>query len=148
MGLTLTSCNKDDENPITTPPTNTRLMATINGANEKPTSTTSPATGMFMGDLNESTRVLSYTVTYSGFPASSTVIGGHLHRVRPSDAAGVNGVNPSPEIPFSPLASPITGTTTLPSQARVDSMKNGFYYLHIHTNDYPNGAIRGNITKQ
>lgn len=148
MGMTMTSCNNDDDNPITTTPTNTRLMATVNGVNEKPASTTSPATGMFTGDLNETTRVLSYTVTYSGFPASSTVAAGHLHRVRPGDAAGVNGVNPSPEIPFNSLASPITGTATLTNQARVDSMKNGFYYVNIHTNNFPAGAIRGNIVRQ
>ena len=146
MSLSFTACNKDD-NPVTTNPT-TRFAATINGANEKPTSTTSPATGTFAGSLNESTRVLSYTVTYSGFPASSTVTAGHLHRVIPGDAAGVNGVNPSPEIPFPTLVSPITSTTTLLSQARVDSMKNGFYYANIHSSNFPMGAIRGNIVKQ
>lgn len=150
LGLTFTSCNDDDnENPVTVPTeTTTRFMATVNGANEKPTSTTSPATGMFVGSLNETTRVLSYTTTYSGFPASSTVAAGHLHRVRPGDAAGINGVNPAPEIPFNSLTSPIIGSTTLASQARVDSMKNDFYYVNIHSSDYPNGAIRGNITRQ
>ncbi|QKZ13389.1 CHRD domain-containing protein [Spirosoma sp. KUDC1026] len=144
FGLTLTSC-WDEENPTTVPST-TMFTATLNGANEKPTSTTSPATGMFMGSLNETTRVLSYTVTYSGFPASTTVIGAHLHRVIPNDAAGVNGVNPTPEIPFTTLTSPITGTTPALSAARVDSMKRGFYYANIHTNNYPSGAIRGNVT--
>lgn len=146
MGLTFTSCNKNDENPITTP-TSTRLTANLSGANEKPTSTTSPATGTFTGDLNETTRVLSYTVNYSGFPASTTVLAGHLHRVIPNDPNGVNGVNPNFEIPFASLTSPIVGSTTALSQAKVDSMKNGFYYANIHSSNYPNGAIRGNITK-
>ena len=149
MGLTLTSCNSKDENPITTSvATPTRLVANLSGTNEKPTSTTSPATGTFTGNLDESTRVLSYTLTYQGFPASSTVAAGHLHRVKPNDASGVNGVNPSPEIPFGTLTSPIIGSATLTTASRVDSMKNGFYYANIHTNDYPSGAIRGNITKQ
>ncbi|AUD04059.1 CHRD domain-containing protein [Spirosoma pollinicola] len=146
VGLTMTACKKDD-NPVTAI-TTTNFMATLNGANEKPTSTTSPATGTFMGSLNESTRVLSYTVTYSGFPTSSTVTAGHLHRVIPGDAAGVNGANPTPEIPFPSLTSPIVGTATLPSQARVDSMKNGFYYANIHSTQFPSGAIRGNVTRQ
>ena len=146
MSFSFTACSKSD-NPITVNPTS-RFIATLNGANEKPTSTTSPATGTFTGDLNESTRVLSYTVTYSGFPASTTVTAGHLHRVIPGDAAGVNGVNPNFEIPFPTLVTPITSTTTLLSQARVDSMKNGFYYANIHSSNYPMGAIRGNIVKQ
>ncbi|RYF75849.1 MAG: CHRD domain-containing protein [Cytophagaceae bacterium] len=146
LGLTFTSCKKDD--PVVTTPTTTRFTATLNGVNEKPTSTTSPATGTFVGNLDETSRVLSYTVTYSGFPSSSTVSAGHLHRVIPGDAAGVNGVNPTPEIPFASLVSPIIGTTPTLTQARVDSMKNGFYYANIHTNDFQNGAIRGNVTRQ
>ena len=149
MGLSFTSCKKTD-NPVTVVvPTSTRLAANLSGANQKPTSTTSPATGTFTGSLDETTRVLSYTVTYSGFPASSTVAAGHLHRVKPGDVAGVNGVNPNPEIPFPNLTSPIVGTKTLERQTLVDSMKNGFYYANIHSlPDYPNGAIRGNVTRQ
>ncbi|MEZ0538801.1 CHRD domain-containing protein [Fibrella arboris] len=146
VGLTFTAC-KNDNNPVTTP-TTTRFTATLNGASEKPTSTTSPATGTFVGNLDETSRVMSYTVTYAGFPTSSSVTAGHLHRVIPGDAAGVNGVNPAPEIPFASLTSPIIGTTPTLTQARVDSMKNGFYYANIHTNDYPNGAIRGNVVRQ
>lgn len=146
LGLTFTSCKKDD--PVVTTPTTTRFTATLNGTNEKPTSTTSPATGTFVGNLDETSRVLSYTVTYSGFPTSSTVSAGHLHRVIPGDAAGVNGVNPSPEIPFASVTSPIIGTSPTLTQARVDSMKNGFYYANIHTNDFPSGAIRGNVVRQ
>ncbi|MBO0947588.1 CHRD domain-containing protein [Fibrella forsythiae] len=145
LGLTFTSCKKDD--PVVTTPTTTRFTATLNGINEKPTSTTSPATGTFVGNLDEASRVLSYTVTYSGFPTSSTVTMGHLHRVATGDAAGVNGVG-SPEIFFPSLTSPIIGTSSTLTQAKVDSMKNGFYYANIHTNNYPNGAIRGNVTRQ
>ena len=145
FGVALTSCDKN-ENPVTVSPV-TRLKATLNGANEKPASTTSPATGTFVGDLNSTTRVLSYTVTYQGFPASTTVSAGHLHRVLPGDANGVNGVNPSPEIPFPNLTSPVIATATLATQARVDSMLNGFYYANIHSSNFPSGAIRGNISR-
>lgn len=144
IGLTLTSC-LDDENPYTvglgvTPPTS--FTATLNGASEKPTSTTSAATGTFTGKLNETTRVLSYTVTYTG-PFSSSLTGGHIHRIT-STTAMTGGI----EIPFSNLATPITGTATLANQARVDSMKNGFYYVNLHTTVYPNGEIRGDIKRQ
>ncbi|NEU66381.1 CHRD domain-containing protein [Spirosoma agri] len=142
LGMTLTSC-KDEENPTTTPTasTTTRLVATLNGASEKPTSTTSAATGNFVGDLNTTTRVLSYTVTYTG-PFSSSLTGGHLHRIN-----AANGTGPV-DIPFTSLTSPITGTTAALAQTKVDSMLNGFYYANLHTSLYANGEIRGDIKKQ
>ncbi|WP_420150102.1 CHRD domain-containing protein [Spirosoma sp.] len=148
LGLSLTSC-LDDENPYTvglgvTPPTPpTSFTATLNGASEKPTSTTSTATGTFAGKLNETTRVLSYTVTYTG-PFSSSLTGGHIHRITPNSTTGTGPI----EIPFANLTSPISGTTTLANQARVDSLKNGFYYVNLHTTVYPAGEIRGDIKRQ
>lgn len=135
LSLAFTACDKN-ENPITvTPPT--RLTATLNGANEKPTSTTSTATGSFVGDLNTSSRVLSYTVTYTGF----TPIAGHLHRIN-----AANGTGPV-DIPFTSLTSPIIGTTGTLAQSKVDSMLNGFYYANLHSTKYPGGEIRGDIKK-
>lgn len=144
-GLLFTSC-LNDENPYTvglgtTPSTVTSLTATLNGASEKPTSTTSTVTGNFTGSLNETTRVLSYTVTYSA-PFSSSLTGGHLHRIT-STTAMTGGV----EIPFTSLTSPITGSFTLANQNRVDSLKSGFYYANLHTVNYPNGEIRGDIKR-
>ncbi len=146
IGLTVTSC-LDGENPNTIglgviPATTTRLTATLNGASEKPTSTTSPATGTFVGNLNETTRVLSYTVTHSG-NFTSALTGGHIHRIT-STTAMTGGI----EIPFTNLTSPISGTFTLANQNRVDSLKNGFYYVNLHTSTYPDGEIRGDIKKQ
>ncbi|WP_338875762.1 CHRD domain-containing protein [Spirosoma sp. SC4-14] len=139
LGMTFMSC-KDEENP-TTVPTSTRLTATLNGASEKPNSTTSTAAGTFVGDLNTTTRVLSYTVTYTG-PFSSSLTGGHIHRITKADGTG------PVEIPFSSLTSPITGTTGALAQTKVDSMLNGFYYVNLHTSTYPAGEIRGDIKKQ
>ena len=151
MGLLASSsffACKNDNNVVTTP-TTTLFAATLNGANEKPTSTTSPATGNFTGTLDNTTRVMSYTLAYKDFPTSSTVTMAHLHEVTPpnSATAGVNGTGP-PVIPFATLTPPIIGTTPTLTQARVDSMKNGFFYANIHTSDYPDGAIRGNLVKQ
>lgn len=141
LALTFSSC-KDDENPVTTS-TTTQLTATINGAGEKPTSTTSAATGTFVGVVDATTRVLSYTVTYTG-PFSSSLTAGHLHRVTPNATNGVGGV----EIPFTSLTSPIIGTFQLANQNRVDSLKNGFYYANLHTTINPGGEIRGDIKKK
>ena len=140
---------KNNNTTVVTPTTTTTpiFSAGLNGASEKPSSTTSPATGTFEGSLENTTNVMSYTLTYSGFPASSPVIGGHLHEVTPSSTSGVNGTGPV-AIPFATLTSPIIGTTPALSQARVDSMKAGFFYANLHTQELPGGAIRGNLVKQ
>ncbi|GAB4055484.1 CHRD domain-containing protein [Spirosoma litoris] len=140
LAFAFSSC-KNDENPTITS-TTTKLTATLNGASEKPNSTSSTATGTFTGVVDESTRVLSYTVTYTG-PFTSSLTAGHLHRVTNTTAL-TGGV----EIPFTSLTSPIIGTFQLANQNRVDSLKNGFYYANLHTTVYPAGEIRGDIKKQ
>lgn len=143
IGLTVTSC-LDGENPNTIglgviPATTTRLTATLNGASEKPTSTTSTATGTFTGNLNTTTRVLSYTVTYQGFTEPLT--GGHLHRISNPDGTGPI------DIPFKSLANPIIETTSPLSQSQVDGLLAGQYYANLHTAKYPAGEIRGDIKR-
>ena len=137
---------KNDTTTVMTPITKTIFSAVLNGASEKPTSTTSPATGTFEGSLENTTNVLSYTLTYTGFPASSPLTGGHLHQVTPNSTSGVNGTGPV-AIPFGSLTSPVVGTATL-TQAKADSMKNGFFYANLHTAAFPAGAIRGNLVRQ
>ncbi|GAB3567701.1 hypothetical protein GCM10027578_19070 [Spirosoma luteolum] len=137
-GFLLTACDKND-NPDTIS-TKAPYGGVINGLSEKPTSTTSTATGTVAATLNETTRVGSYTVTYSGLTPTM----GHLHRVTANSATGTGGV----EVPFASLTSPIIGSFTLANQARVDSFKNGFYYANLHTTAYPAGEIRGDIKKQ
>ena len=112
-----------------------RMVGTLSGSAERPTPVVSPGTGTFVGDLDRATRVLSYTVTYSGI----TPVAGHLHRT-----IFANGNGPV-EVPFASLGSPIVGTATLATNTRVDSLINGFYYVNLHTAANPGGEIRGNI---
>ncbi|MBD2754438.1 CHRD domain-containing protein [Spirosoma validum] len=141
VGLTLTSC-LDEENPYTvglgvTPPTS--FTATLNGASEKPTSTTSTATGAFVGKLNETTRVLSYTVTYTGLTPTM----GHLHRIDTTRTDGTGGI----DIPFPSLTSPIIASTTALTPLQIYRMKNNQYYANLHTTQYPAGEIRGDLRR-
>jgi hypothetical protein len=112
-----------------------RLNAVLSGAAERPNPVNSPGSGQFVGVIDPSTRVLNYTVTYSGITPSA----GHLHRI---NAANGNG---PVEIGFPNLASPIIGTSTLTTSSRVDSLLNGFYYVNLHTPANPGGEIRGDI---
>ncbi len=134
MSSTLISCNDH-----ATFPQNAQipLTATLSGSAERPTPVVSPGTGTFTGVIDRATRVLSYTVTYSGL----TPVAGHLHRITPN---ATNGNGPV-EVPFASLGSPITGVVTLATMGRVDSLINGFYYANLHTTANPGGEIRGNI---
>ena len=137
VSILVFSCSSED-NPIITDKI-TGLTATLNGVSEKPTSTNSAATGTFTGSVNESTGILSYTISYSGSFTSSLTMG-HIHRVT-NPTALTGGV----EFPFKSLTSPISGTAQLANRNRLDSLKNGFYYVNLHTTNYPDGEIRGDI---
>ena len=132
LSFTLMYCN---DHRTFAPDAKITLVTTLTGAGEKPTPVASAATGSFIGTIDRATRVLSYTVTYSGLTPTM----GHLHRVN-----AANGTGPV-EIPFPSLASPIIGTATLANDRRVDSLINGFYYANLHTTAYPGGEIRGNV---
>jgi len=133
LGTLLTSCNDHQAFPANA---KIEIVSTLSGAAERPTSVSTAATGTFAGTLDRATRVLSYTVTYSGL----TPVAGHLHRIN-----STNGNGPV-EIPFAaPLNSPVIGTATLTTAGRVDSLINGFYYVNLHTAANPSGEIRGNL---
>ena len=132
------ACNNDDDNTNPTPTNQViNLKADINGLQEKPSSTTSTATGTMMGMLDTTSNVLSYTVTYQGL----TPTGGHIHRVDSANGTG------AVVIPFASLTSPISGTASL-RKAQRDSILAGQYYVNLHSAAYPNGEIRGDIKKQ
>ena len=130
LSFTLMYCN---DHRTFSPTAQIQLVTTLTGAGEKPTPAVSAATGSFVGVIDRATRVLSYTVTYSGLTPTM----GHLHRIN-----AANGTGPV-EIPFPSLASPIVGTTTLATSGRVDSLINGFYYANLHTPAYPRGRDSG-----
>lgn len=141
VSVFFTACSSEkksdtkNETTMAETPVMTRFTATLNGGSEKPEPTSSAATGEFVGELNPTTRVLSYTVTYSGL----TPTAGHIHRVTKDDGTG------PPDVAFTDLASPITGVTGELPQSKVDSMAAGHYYVNLHTTEHPAGEIRGDV---
>ncbi len=135
----LASCKTNDSASTMPTPVSTTipLIATLTGAQVRPTPTPSAATGTFGGTIDRTTRVLSYTLAFSGLTATE----GHLHRLDPQKT---DGTGPAVTT-FSGLASPFSGTTGPLAQSRIDSIVNGLFYVDIHTTTYPNGEIRGNV---
>ena len=131
----LNACNKDDENSS---PTITNFSGILSGANETPANA-STATGTANFSYKTSTRILSGTVTYSGM----TAVAAHIHK----GEAGVPG-----DVVFalgeSPLTSPINFTSPPLDATQEADLMNNLYYVNIHSDAFPGGEIRAQLTKQ
>jgi hypothetical protein len=80
---------------------------------------------------------LKWTVTYSG--TTGPVTAGHFH------GPAAPGANAGVVLPFTgSMASPIEGSATL-TQAQVDQLKAGLWYVNLHTAANPGGEIRGQV---
>ena len=97
----------------------------------------------------EADNVLTYTVTFSGL--SSPTSNAHIHGpAAPGLSAGVvHGFTSNDPAPGNPThVSPITGSWTFATgltNARVAQLKQGLFYINIHTVNYPSGEVRGQI---
>lgn len=131
MGLIFQSCAEDNPTvPVT-------FQVVLNGTNEKPKTTNSTATGTFVGILKEDTRVMSYTVTYAGITPTM----GHMHRI---DTTKTDGTGPV-EITFPNQASPIVSSTPELTPLQMYRLKNNQYYVNLHSTQFPDGEIRGDL---
>lgn len=113
------------------------FTANLNGAQEVPAVPGSGA-GKATFTLNTATKMLSYTVTYSGL--SGPAMASHIH------GPAAAGANAAPYIPFcAPCGNPITGSTQI-TDAQIADMTAGKTYVNIHTPKNKGGEIRGQIT--
>src|SRR5262249_37601316 len=95
-------------------------------------------TGMVDLTYDPTTRMLSWTLTYSGLSSSATMA--HFHG--PAEPGSNAPVLVSLTKEGSPLESPINGEATLtPDQAR--QFEASDWYIDIHTQAHPDGEIRG-----
>ena len=109
-------------------------IVSLSGSNEVPPNA-STAVGMARIDLSGMT--LKWTVTYSG--TTGPVTAGHFHGPAPA------GANAGVVLPFTgSMASPIEGSATL-TQAQLDQLKAGLWYVNLHTAAHPGGELRGQV---
>lgn len=117
----------------------TRLSAPLSGKEEVPPVSVS-ATGSAEATLNPQTKVLTWTVTYSGLTGAAS--GAHFH------GPALTGANAGVAVPVTAnLASPITGSATL-SETQAADLLAGKWYFNVHTAAHPNGEIRGQLSVQ
>jgi hypothetical protein len=116
-----------------------QFHATMNGASEVPPKQTA-GTGEAQASLDTTSKVLTYTVTFSGLTGPATAA--HFHGpAAPGKNAGVvvpiDGKSPT---------SPVHGTATL-TEAQIKDLEGGLWYVNVHTAANPGGEIRGQVTK-
>jgi hypothetical protein len=128
------SCDEDDDDPKNGTST---YRATMNGNSEVPANG-STATGTATFTFNDQSKILTGTVTYTGL----TVTAAHIHK-------GAVGVAGNVVFGFAgSLASPISFTSAALTAEQEADLKAGLYYVNLHTVAYPDGEIRGQLTKE
>jgi hypothetical protein len=117
----------------------TSFTVPLTGAEQVPPVTTS---GSGTADLtyDPATRVVTWSITYSGLSSQATMA--HFH------GPAASGKNAGIQIWLTkhggPVSSPITGKATLtPAEAR--QFMAGLWYVNLHTTDHPAGEIRGQV---
>ncbi|HKZ77953.1 MAG TPA: CHRD domain-containing protein [Pyrinomonadaceae bacterium] len=113
----------------------TRLfVAQLSGAQETP-STNSTATGVGTVLLSIDETNAQVNLTFSGL--SSTETAAHIHGPAHVEAPG--------PILFPLLSGTVTNQTINLTSSQVAQLKAGLFYFNVHTNNFPNGEIRGQI---
>lgn len=163
------ACGDDTTTAVVVPSKIVNLTATLTPAGEVGATLVGNPTGSgtFTATLDTSTKVLTYTATFTGLTSAVTL--GHIHGPFPSGAANTAGplLNFDPTITNSPLAAGAvfnkggtsgvaTGSTTLVASTNITTTVNGdslrklilagLTYVNIHTQTNGGGEIRGQLT--
>lgn len=111
----------------------------LSGAQQVPPVTT-PGGGSADLTYDPSTRVLTWTVTYSGLSSAATMA--HFHGPAPA------GKNADVQVWINkqgtPATSPIKGQAKL-TRSQAKQLTAGDWYINVHTADHPAGEIRGQV---
>jgi CHRD domain-containing protein len=143
--------------------------ARLRGLEEVPSISTL-AQGFFLGTLNAAGTALDYTVVY--FDLQGTVTQSHIHIAQPGVNGGIvlffctnlvppAGVPIPPACPTTPGINTVTGTLTsanVITQATqgiaagefsevIRAIRAGNSYANVHTDLFPGGEIRGQVTQ-
>ncbi|CAN5759536.1 CHRD domain-containing protein [soil metagenome] len=131
--LITSGCKKEDQNM-----TNMVMFnnITLTGAQEAPNPVTTNASGTFNGTYNRDTKILTYTITYSGINPT----GMHFHK-------GAQGVAGPVVIPITVSASPISAQTPALTAEQEADLLVGNWYVNVHSQPHPAGEIRGQLVR-
>jgi hypothetical protein len=110
--------------------------ADMKGASEVPP-TDSAGTGTLDLTVDTAAKSAEYTLTWTGLADPATAA--HIHGPAPA------GKNAGVEVNFGKdPVSPVHGTAAMTDE-QITQLKNGLFYVNVHTAAHPKGAIRGQI---
>jgi hypothetical protein len=115
-----------------------KFSAALNVGQERPhpKGTNVGASGRFTATLNGTTLTWRLTFAHMSGPATAA----HIHM-------GVRGVSGPIVIPLcGPCTSPVTGSTSVTTD-QINDLKARKMYVNVHTNENPNGEIRGQMMR-
>jgi hypothetical protein len=108
----------------------------ISGAEEVPPND-SAGTGNVEATFDTESKLFTWNITYEGLTGPATAA--HFH------GPAAAGANAGPVVPIEgDLASPIEGEATL-DDAQAADLQAGMWYFNIHTEQYPDGELRGQM---
>jgi hypothetical protein len=138
LGLTLAGCDDDDDdflepNPVT-------LNATMTGALEVPGPGDTDGAGTVEITLDDDTNEVCWEINVTGLTLPA--VAAHIH-------TGATGVAGDPVVTLT--APDATGAATGCADADDDIVDDiiatpGNFYVNVHTSDFTDGAIRGQLT--
>jgi hypothetical protein len=115
------------------------FTADLKGSSEVPPND-SQGTGSVEATFDTESKAFAWTIEYSGLTGDATAA--HFHGPAAPDA------NAGPVVPIEgSLASPIEGEATLTDE-QAGQLQDGMWYFNVHTAQYPDGELRGQVTKQ
>ena len=114
-----------------------KFHATLNGASEVPP-TDSKGMGTLDAALDTSTKMLTWTLSYSGL--SGPAKAAHFH------GPAAAGANAGVALPIKDPASGAKGSATL-TEAQMADLQAGKWYVNVHAAAHPAGEIRGQVEK-
>ncbi len=119
----------------------TRLTATLSGAEEAPTPGDPDGTGAAMVNIDVTETKLCYEVAVQKIDQP---VGVHIHEAERGKSGGI----------VVPLTTPTASDTTTTGCTDVDATllgriaaNPGDFYVNVHTNTYPQGAVRGQLSQ-
>jgi hypothetical protein len=108
----------------------------ISGAEEVPPND-SAGTGNVEATFDTESKLFTWNITYEGMTGPATAA--HFH------GPAAAGENAGPAVAIEgDLASPIEGEATL-DDAQAADLQAGMWYFNIHTDQYPDGELRGQM---
>jgi CHRD domain len=125
------------------PAATTTFKTTLAGTSEVPPNT-SLGTGSVTVTLNEGTKQITVDGTYSALSSVVAAPYAHIHGPAP---VGTNAPVIFSLTYDAATSGKLGGTFTL-TDAQITDLKAGNYYVNVHTTNFINGEVRGQLQKQ